>query len=85
MGGPVDARTASEGGYSADHRGLPDGLSRANLSARGPLLRLIKKASLVVLSVLSLGGLGGDLSGGRLIDFGPAVVAKLVFQPGNSR
>jgi hypothetical protein len=46
---------------------------------------LIKKASLVVLSVLSLGGLGGDLSGGRLIGVGPAVVAKLVFQPGNSR
>ena len=28
---------------------------------------------------LPLGGLGGDLSGGRLIGFSPAVVAKLVF------
>jgi hypothetical protein len=67
--------------------GLPAGLSQANPSARGAAPQLIKKASLVVLSVLSLGGLGGDLSlsGGRLIGFGLAVVAKLVFQPGNSR
>jgi hypothetical protein len=30
-------------------------------------------------------GLDGDLGGGRLIGFGSAVLAKFMFQPGNSR